>query len=330
LLYNVPVDTAPQQPRKLDPRLILPLCCIDQQDYLSKAVDEAEKSPAVLEAISSTFRIELRGYTPTADYLPRALEYFTYGELPADSEAPRTIVSAIVTSPGMPTRLRYFLSSLPFRIQVKVLGQRYVVYHYPRSPTPADWINLFARVNYNIETGWHYRAISAFALSASGIALVEIGLFVFRQGSWLYGLFALPALLPLAVAPRTLLWEGSNYFEIFGRRPGELLQFGLFGFVAAPIQALKNLVEIAHPSMAGSRIDIVIETIEILACGAWLPLVLYFTTPRLLSFMPWYGVVVVWAILLGACALLARRGSRLDNEASNPLRGILDQQTTNE
>ena len=325
LLNNAPLDTAPHQPRKLDPRLILPLCCIGQQEHLTNAFNQASSSVEVTEILATMYHIEkdFWGGSWPPDYISRALH-----RLRDDSEDVRTIVNIILTSPGMPERLRYLILNLPFQIQVRIFSEVYIVFKYSRASTPADWINLFARVNYNIETGWHYRTISAFALMASIFALVEIALLFFYERTWLHGLFAL-AVIPLTVGPRTLLWAGSSNYEIWGRRPGELLKFGLLGFVMAPYHVVTSVNYLLKPYVHWT-IEEVIEILEILACGIWLPLVLFFTTPRLLSFLPWYAVVVVWVTLLGACALIARRGSRLYNEASNPLRGILDQQTTNE
>lgn len=323
LLNNFPLQDGPQQPRKLDPRLVLPLCCVEGHRDLHEAVEQAEISSAAIDIIRRVLPIDV---SPDErfprSFLVQALKDFRHQDA-ADSESARLLINTILASPGMSERLRYFLSSMPATIQARVLGDRFLIYP-SRVATTADWTNLFARLDYNVETGWHYRVITVFALSASAFALVEI--FLGRR-SFASQLFALAAFgLPLFFAPRTLLWEGSTRYEIWGRKPDELLKFGLFGFFMAPIYVISNIKYVFGP-YAYSRSNELKEMLEILACGAWLPIVVYFTTPRLLSFVPWYVVVAAWVFLLGICAWLALKGSRLDNEARNPLRGILDSPT---
>ena len=55
----------------------------------------------------------------------------------------------------------------------------------------------------------------------------------------------------------------------------------------------------------------------------WLPMILYFASKFLLTFLSWQFLVFVWFILLFICILLWWRGDRLDRAARNPLQGII-------
>jgi hypothetical protein len=59
----------------------------------------------------------------------------------------------------------------------------------------------------------------------------------------------------------------------------------------------------------------------------WFPIVLISVTYGLHRFLSWgwQPISLFWFILLGVCTLLWIRGKNLEEKASNPLKGILDE-----
>ena len=57
---------------------------------------------------------------------------------------------------------------------------------------------------------------------------------------------------------------------------------------------------------------------------SWSPLVIFFSALALRQFLSWQYTLLTWATVLGAGSALWLRGQRLEEQARNPLRGILD------
>lgn len=322
-LDRAPMQSAPVSPPKMDPRLISPLCCIRHYTELVNSLFQAEPTKAAIDAISNLEgvpkdRIEARFIPYLRDVFSGDLER----DLSAQAPALRDIMDAIINSPRITDRLAYLLRSLETETQVRVVA----VLERRRAPTAADWMNLFRPVKYDIANGWHYRVLTAFGLVISSFALYEIGFILYQRSGPLlqwHNAFLLLAAVPMLVAPRVLLWAGSSSYEIYERRPADLLKFGLLGVVIAPVVTIVKLLDdLKTPRLID--LDDIMEYFQMIACGVWLPLVWYFTTPRLLLRLTWPLLVVVWLGVLCLSGWIAIRGTRLDNEATNPLHGILD------
>lgn len=57
----------------------------------------------------------------------------------------------------------------------------------------------------------------------------------------------------------------------------------------------------------------------------WSPIVVYFSTLALLEFLSWQYTLLAWLTVLGVGTALWFRGQKLEEQARNPLKGILDQ-----
>ena len=55
----------------------------------------------------------------------------------------------------------------------------------------------------------------------------------------------------------------------------------------------------------------------------WSPIVFCFSTLALLEFLSWQHTVLVWLTVLGVGTALWMRGQKLEEQARNPLKGIL-------
>jgi len=323
LLNTAPIETAPPL-RSLDPRIIVPLCVL-HKDELKNALDSVELSPSAIEIIATLLGQGKAGIESYPSfYVLDALEKFQRGSL-GIQQATR-VVEEILSSPRMPASLAYMLRTVAPEIRFRIVSNRSIVSYSDRTATSTDWSNLFRPVENRFLDGWEYHVVTVAAFSISIFAVLEMILIILQWSSLLnlrFGLFVV-TITSMFVAPKVLLW-GSSGYQIKPRRPFYLILFGLLGFLTSPLflifKATDDFGGLKHGIRPGFN-DIV-EYFELLACVLWLPLVWYFTTPRLLSLLQWPYLIGAWAILLLLCGLLAIRGTRLADEATNPLRGIL-------
>jgi len=90
-----------------------------------------------------------------------------------------------------------------------------------------DWLNLFRRVTYDFQNGWHYRLVLSVAVMTSIVALVEMFYLPFQErDKWTSWLFGLPILI--LVNNWQFLWQGiENQLE-----SDLFLKFGVLGAIA--------------------------------------------------------------------------------------------------
>lgn len=143
----------------LDPRLLIPLCVIENF------------TPKELNA----------QWDQTAESLLEQREN--------SAELDQKIVEKInEILKNTDSRWRLFLPYLTPQLQLDLL-RRLVDY---RHPVPRDWVNIFKQLKYEFQNSWHYRVVLIISFLISIIAIIKMSLIIANQaeniGNWLLGL----------------------------------------------------------------------------------------------------------------------------------------------
>ena len=290
LIEQSSIDSAPAATDvQLDPRIVIPLCTVELRS----------------EARFSRF----------AEEMASEARYSRFSErMTSDAEfSARFFESAEISS-----LWQCLFDSLQPDLKFELLPRLWKPYTSRGYPSRDDWRNIFRRVEYEFSSGWHYKAVLMIFAIISLVALTQMGLLVLSLSpliSWTNGLIVAAA---LAVILGWVFLLTDIYHHVSWDEPDDFL-----AVLVGTIRVSRFIIEEIFENFDFFANFDFIESLVYFTYFVWSPIIVYFASIFLLTFLSWQFVVLVWLILLVFCGLLWWRGYKLDRDARNPLQGII-------
>jgi hypothetical protein len=295
----------------LDPRLTIPFLAIRERPQLHAIVNEP--TPEMLVKAEEVVGGHLlRGPSDSLDYFFIRFVHskpFTSEDKTAKiAESFKGFVEALLRHPSLSSTIRLVLRSLkPYT----VMHLMSAVVQRPISPT--DWRYVLRPSKYEFRSGWHFRAILISVFIVSVVAGLKMGFLVRYSHKFLVWSNALLVFLIFCIVIGW--WEFfSDSADVYldAGDVDEFLEFFVFGIFSAPRTFFGWLSQDSAWAFS------------VLPFFVWMPSVVYFASMWALTIYTWKTVTLAWVVVILLFILLWNAGRRRQQEARNPLQGIID------
>jgi HEAT repeat protein len=197
-LLAQPSTTAAPDSLKLDPRLVIPLCSIQNGKIFASLLKRGVKK------LDKTVVSTIRGMAYSV----------------SEQEISQLIEKVILDSKGNSSHWHKLFSYLSPTLQLELL---YRLTNY-RLPTRDDWRNSFRPVKYKFRTSWHYWVVLVLSAATSSLALVRmLYVLIHFSENWI-SWSAIPMSI-IVIDFWIFLWRSTDQFL----EPRLFVNFGLLG-----------------------------------------------------------------------------------------------------
>ena len=328
LLRESFADMAPESSVKLDSRLIIPLCAIELQfenniDWyeLKSAIKVKQLSKPVADLVQSILESESEKTTEIVkqwtfdDYsviVTATKKLLEQKSTPNINNIKEQFIDQCLREAGEVSKLwQSLFNSLELNMKLE-LFYRFLTQFRLFTPSRNDWRNIFRPLTFEFSNSWHYANIVKEHKSGL-VALRQMALIVFNSSplmSWTNGMILVAALAIILgwifpffdISDDNIIWEKAN----------NILTYFLIGFFL-PIPLILDINDGLFN----------VKTLPSIPYIVWFPVIIYFTSIFLLSFISWQFIMLVWVILFIFGGILWWDGNKRERAAKNPLQGII-------
>lgn len=340
LLQQASTGTMPASPPALDPRLVIGVCAVHQgaaaiKQFSREGFRAFVRTELERLGLSDPTSRDLRALLRIAQDRPSEAERHEATEtaapiLDAMSSAERSsllhsFLQEAYRKGNVDSRWHYLMSGLSPELQYDVLNRLMG----GKIPTRSHWADLHRPLTYEFKSSWHYRTIlflfgllSMATLFLIGVALLHVPTRWSWQNFWL---------LASAVSIFTFwinIWKGSGVFRDSSFDPLLAFVTGPLGSLILPLIFITGIYQSLTGKASPVNEYFSRDSIMALLTVPGFPAIVYFVTTALLRLMTWQPVVLFWLALAAVCVGLTIMGRQMAFRADNPLRGLLQLQTS--